>query len=83
MKETRPINIFQNGMGRTSYKGQQEIVHAASKIEGVVQEKHASSQPQENLDIATTLDQTVLPAPCGFTTRFSLAHSPHNLFSEN
>ena len=46
-------------MGRTSYKEQQEIVHAESKIEeGVVREKLASSQPQENLDVATTLDQT-------------------------
>ncbi|KAJ7394075.1 hypothetical protein OS493_003749 [Desmophyllum pertusum] len=46
-------------VGRTSYKEQQEIVHAESKIEeGVVREKLASSQPQENLDVATTLDQT-------------------------
>lgn len=45
-------------MGRTSYKEQQDVIHAASKVEeGGVLEKHVSSQPQEKLGVAT-IEQT-------------------------
>ncbi|XP_078360294.1 uncharacterized protein LOC144644637 isoform X1 [Oculina patagonica] len=54
-------NEFRVTVRRDNNKQQQEIIHAASKVEEVgVQEKHASSQTPKKLDVAKTLDQNEL-----------------------